>query len=194
MLDCKATDTDDPTVDPRFGKVGKQTIKDTGPLTKKRMETIDDDIADRAVDFIQRQTKAGKPFFVWVNFTHMHFRTHAKPESMGQSGRWQSEYHDAMIDHDKNVGTVLKALDDAGIADNTFVMYSTDNGPHMNTWPDGGDDAVPQREELELGRRLPRAVHGPLAGQDQAGQRVEPDRLPPRLAADPRWPWPATPR
>ena len=70
---------------------------------------------------------------MWVNFTHMHFRTHAKPESMGQSGRWQSEYHDAMIDHDKNVGTVLKALDDAGIADNTFVMYSTDNGPHMNT-------------------------------------------------------------
>ena len=67
----------------------------------------------------------------------MHFRTHAKPESNGQSGRWQSEYHDAMIDHDKNVGTVLKALDDAGIADNTFVMYSTDNGPHMNTWPDG---------------------------------------------------------
>ena len=73
------------------------------------METIDDDIADRAVDFIERQAKAGKPFFVWVNFTHMHFRTHAKPESIGQSGRWQSEYHDAMIDHDKNVGTVLKA-------------------------------------------------------------------------------------
>ena len=100
------------------------------------METIDDDIAARAVDFIKRQSKAGKPFFVWVNFTHMHFRTHVKPESMGQSGRWQSEYHDAMIDHDKNVGTVLKALDDAGIADNTFVMYSTDNGPHMNSWPD----------------------------------------------------------
>ena len=114
MLDCKATDTDDPTVDPRFGKVGKQTIKDTGPLTKKRMETIDDDIAARAVDFIKRQAKADKPFFLWVNFTHMHFRTHAKPESIGQSGRWQSEYHDAMIDHDKNVGTVLKALDDLG--------------------------------------------------------------------------------
>jgi arylsulfatase A-like enzyme len=74
--------------------------------------------------------------FLWVNFTHMHLRTHTKPESVGQSGRWQSPYHDAMIDHDKNVGTVLKALDDLKIADNTFVMYSTDNGPHMNTWPD----------------------------------------------------------
>jgi arylsulfatase A-like enzyme len=137
VMDCKATDKDDATVDPRFGKVGKQTIKDTGPLTKKRMETIDDDVADRAADFIQRQSKASKPFFVWVNFTHMHARTYAKPASKGQSGRWQSEYHDVMIDHDKNVGTVLKALDDAGIADNTFVMYSTDNGPHMNTWPDG---------------------------------------------------------
>ena len=137
VIDSKATDKDDATVDPRFGKVGKQIIKDTGPLTKKRMETIDDVTAERAVDFIQRQVKADKPFFVWVNFTHMHFRTHAKPESLGQSGRWQSEYHDVMIDHDKNVGTVLKALDEAGVADNTFVMYSTDNGPHMNSWPDG---------------------------------------------------------
>ncbi len=137
VLDCRATDRDDPTVDPRFGKVGKQIIKDTGPLTRKRMETIDDDVAKRAAEYIARQSNSGKPFFVWVNFTHMHFRTHVKPESKGQSGQWQSEYHDAMIDHDKNVGTVLKAIDEAGIGDNTFVMYSTDNGPHMNTWPDG---------------------------------------------------------
>ena len=101
------------------------------------METIDDDIAGRAADYIKRQHDAGKPFFLWVNFTHMHLRTHTKPESLGQAGPFQSPYHDTMIDHDKNVGTVLKALDDAGIADNTFVMYSTDNGPHMNTWPDG---------------------------------------------------------
>ena len=163
MLDCKATATDDPTVDPRFGKVGKQTIKDTGPLTKKRMETIDDDIAARAVDFIKRQNEAGKPFFVWVNFTHMHFRTHAKPESVGQSGRWQSEYHDAMIDHDKNVGTVLKALDDLGIADNTIVMYSTDNGPHMNSWPDAA--MTPFRSEKnsnwEGAYRVPAMVRWP---------------------------------
>src|SRR5665811_451979 len=137
VMDCKASDKDDTTVDQRFGKVGKQVCTDTGPLTKARMVTIDDDIANRAVDFIQRQNKAGKPVFVWVNFTHMHFRTHTKPESIGQSGRWQSPYHDTMIDHDKNVGQVLKALDDLGIANNTFVMYSTDNGPHMNSWPDG---------------------------------------------------------
>lgn len=137
VLDCRATDRDDSTVDPRFGRVGKQTIKDTGPLTRERMKTIDDDIANRAAEYIKRQASGGKPFFAWVNFTHMHFRTHTKPESLGQSGRWQSPYHDTMIDHDKNVGTVLKAIEDAGIADNTFVMYSTDNGPHMNSWPDG---------------------------------------------------------
>jgi arylsulfatase len=137
VLDCKATDTDDATVDPRFGRVGKQTVHDTGPLTKKRMETIDDDIAARSIEYIKRQAAAGQPFFVWVNFTHMHFRTHPKPESIGQSGRWQSEYHDVMIDHDKNVGQVLNAIDEAGIADNTFVMYSTDNGPNMFSWPDG---------------------------------------------------------
>jgi arylsulfatase A-like enzyme len=163
VLHCFATDKDDPTEDPRFGKVGKQKIEDTGPLTKKRMETIDDDIAARAVDFIQRQVKAGKPFFVWVNFTHMHLRTHAKPESRGQAGRWMSEYADVMIDHDKNVGTVLKALDDAGIAENTFVMYSTDNGPHMNTWPDAA--MTPFRSEKntnwEGAYRVPALVRWP---------------------------------
>ena len=131
-----ASATDDATVDPRFGRVGRQKIEDTGPLTKERMVTIDDDIADRAADFLDRQHKAGKPVFLWVNFTHMHFRTHPKPASVGQAGRWQSPYHDVMIDHDKNVGTVLAKLDELGIADDTIVMYSTDNGPHMNTWPD----------------------------------------------------------
>ena len=163
VMDCKASATDDPTVDPRFGKVGKQIIKDTGPLTKERMVTIDDDIANRAVDFIQRQNKAGKPAFVWVNFTHMHFRTHTKPESIGQSGRWQSPYHDTMIDHDKNVGQILKALDDLGIANNTFVMYSTDNGPHMNSWPDGA--MTPFRNEKnsnwEGAFRVPAMVRWP---------------------------------
>jgi arylsulfatase A-like enzyme len=125
-----ATDIDDPTDDPRFGRVGKQKIEDTGPLTKKRMETVDDDVAARGADFIERQVKAGKPVFAWINFTHMHFRTHVKPESVGQSGRWQS--------HDKNVGTILNKLDALGIADNTLVFYSTDNGVHMNSWPDGG--------------------------------------------------------
>ena len=170
VLDCKATDKDDAAVDPRFGRVGKQTIKDTGPLTKERMVTIDDDVANRAVDFIKRQHDAGKPMFVWVNFTHMHFRTHTKPESIRQSGRWQSPYHDTMIDHDKNVGQILKALDDLGIADNTFVMYSTDNGPHMNSWPDGA--MTPFRNEKnsnwEGAYRVPAMVRWP--GKIKPGQ------------------------
>ncbi|HKE48620.1 MAG TPA: arylsulfatase, partial [Rhodanobacteraceae bacterium] len=169
VLDCKASDKDDATDDPRFGRVGKQVCKDTGPLTKKRMETIDDDITDRAVDFIKRQHQAGKPFFVWINTTHMHLRTHTKPESLGQSGRWQSPYHDSMIDHDKNFGTVLKALDDMGLSGNTFVFYSTDNGPHMNTWPDGG--MTPFRSEKntnwEGAYRVPAIVRWP--GHIKAG-------------------------
>ncbi len=137
---------DDPTVDPRFGRVGKQVVKDTGPLTKKRMETIDDDVADR-VRWIssQRMHQAGKPFFIWVNFTHMHLRTHTKPESIGQAGRWQSPYHDVMIDHDRNVGTVLASWTSLGLADNTIVIYGTDNGPHANSWPDGA--TTPFRSE-----------------------------------------------
>ena len=102
------------------------------------METIDDDITEACIDFITRQHQADTPFFVWMNMTHMHVRTHTKPESLGQAGRWQSPYHDTMIDHDKNVGQVLDALDELGIADDTIVIYSTDNGPHMNSWPDAG--------------------------------------------------------
>jgi arylsulfatase len=158
-----ATDVDDPTEDPRFGRVGKQRIEDTGPLTAKRMETCDDEFAGAAVDFIDRANAAGSPFFAWVNFTHMHFRTHTKPESLGQAGRWQSPYHDTMIDHDKNVGTILDKIDQLGIAENTIVMYSTDNGPHMNSWPDGG--MTPFRSEKntnwEGGFRVPMAVRWP---------------------------------
>ncbi len=117
---------------------GTQTIEDTGPLTRKRMETIDDEIVEGACDFIRRQHAAGVPFFIWVNTTHMHFRTHVKEESRGQSGRWQSEYHDVMIDHDRAVGVVLDLLDELGIQNDTLFMYGTDNGVHMNSWPDGG--------------------------------------------------------
>ncbi len=144
-------------------------IEDTGPLTRKRMETIDDDVAARAADFMERQAKAGKPFFLWVNFTHMHFRTHVKPESRGQAGRWMSEYSDAMIDHDKNVGTVLDKIDELKLTDNTFVMYSTDNGPHMNTWPDAA--MTPFRNEKnsnwEGAYRVPAMVRFP--GKIKAG-------------------------
>src|SRR5678815_4546876 len=168
-LHAWATDKDDPTTDPRFGRVGRQRIEDTGPLTKKRMETCDDEFVAAARDWITRQHGAGTPFFCWVNTTHMHLRTHTKPESLGQAGRWQSPYHDTMIDYDKNVGTVLKALDDLGMADDTIVMYSTDNCPHMNTWPDGA--MTPFRNEKnsnwEGAYRVPCTVRWP--GQIKAG-------------------------
>jgi arylsulfatase A-like enzyme len=112
-------------------------IEDTGPLTRKRMETVDEEFRDAAVDFIERQHQAGTPFFVWFNATHMHLRTHTKPESLGQAGRWQSPYHDTMIDHDKVVGSLLDKLDELGLTEHTIVVYGTDNGPHMNSWPDG---------------------------------------------------------
>ena len=170
VMDCLASSKNDSKDDGRFGKMGKQVCKDTGPLTKERMLTIDDDIAKRAIDFMQRQTKAAKPFFVWVNFTHMHFRTHTKPEHVGQAGRWQSPYHDTVIDHDNNVGSVLKAIDDLKIADNTFVMYSTDNGPHMNSWPDGA--MTPFRNEKnsnwEGAYRVPNMIRWP--GKIKPGQ------------------------
>jgi arylsulfatase len=163
VMDCKASDKDDQTVDPRFGKMGKQVCTDTGPLTRKRMVIIDDDIQARAIDFMQRQTKAGNPFFMWVNFTHMHLWTHTKPESLGQAGEYQGFYHDTMIDHDRNVGAVLDEIDKLGIADNTIVMYGTDNGPHMNAWPDAA--MTPFRNEKgtgwEGGFRVPAVVRWP---------------------------------
>lgn len=146
VLKCKATDKDDPTItDPRFGKIGKQTIEDTGPLTKKRMETIDDETVAAAIDFIKRQNAAGKPFFCWWNGTRMHLRTHVRAEHRGEYEHGSSEYIDGMIEHDLTVGQLLKVLDDLGIADKTIVVYSTDNGPHMNTWPDGA--MTPYRSE-----------------------------------------------
>ena len=123
------------------------STEDTGPLTKKRMLSIDDEVLEKSKDFVSRQVKADTPFFVWFNTSHMHFRTHAKPEILGQAGRWQSEYHDVMIEHDKIVGELVKQLDDLGIADNTIVMYGTDNGPHMNSWPDSG--MTPFRSEKD---------------------------------------------
>ena len=115
---------------------GGQTIEDTGPLTKKRMETIDEEVTAAAKEFITRQAKDGKPFFCWWNASRMHFRTHVKAEHRGISG--QDEYSDGMVEHDMQVGELLKLIDDLGLADNTIVQYSTDNGPHYNTWPDAG--------------------------------------------------------
>ncbi|SHG53503.1 arylsulfatase [Chryseolinea serpens] len=138
VLKCKATDRDDPAIpDARFGKIGKQTIEDSGPLTKKRMETIDDETSAAAIDFMKRMHSANKPFFCWFNATRMHMRTHVRAEHRGRYKHGDSEYVDGMIEHDETIGTLLKALDDMGIANNTLVVYSSDNGPHMNTWPDG---------------------------------------------------------
>jgi arylsulfatase A-like enzyme len=137
VLKCKASDRDDPTVDPRFGKIGKQTIEDTGALTKKRMETIDDETSAAAIDYMKRQQAAGKPFFVWFNSTRMHLRTHVRADHRGRYTHGDSEYVDGMMEHDDTVGSLLKALEDMGIANDTIVVYSSDNGPHMNTWPDG---------------------------------------------------------
>ena len=146
---------------------GTQRIEDTGPLTKKRMETVDDETSDRAIEFIREQKAAGKPWFVWWNGTRMHFRTHVKPELRGISG--QDEYSDGMVEHDMHVGKFLKLIDELGIADNTIVFYSTDNGPHMNTWPDAA--MTPFRGEKntnwEGGWRVPAMVRWP--GRIQAG-------------------------
>jgi len=146
---------------------GTQKIQDTGPLTKKRMETVDDETVEAAIGFMQKQVKAGKPFFVWWNGTRMHFRTHVKNELRGISG--QDEYSDGMVEHDMHVGKLLKALDDLKVADNTIVFYSTDNGPHMNTWPDGA--MTPFRGEKntnwEGGWRVPAMVRWP--GHIKAG-------------------------
>jgi len=147
VLKTQAAAEDDPTVDPRFGKIGKQTIEDTGALTKKRMETIDDETSAAAIDFMKRQHAAGKPFFVWYNSTRMHLRTHVRDEHRGRYDHGDSEYLDGMIEHDETIGSLLEALDDLGIADDTIVVYTSDNGPHMNTWPDGA--MTPFRSEKD---------------------------------------------
>jgi arylsulfatase A-like enzyme len=161
-------------------------ITDTGPLTKKRMETIDDETAAAALDFIDRQVKAGTPFFVWWNGTRMHFRTHVKAEHRGKSG--QDEYGDGMVEHDAHVGLLLKKLDDLGIANDTIVFYSTDNGPHYNTWPDAG--TTPFRSEKnsnwEGAYRVPAFVRWPgrfLAGETLNGLVAHEDWMVTFLAA-----------
>jgi arylsulfatase len=168
VLKCSASDRDDPTVDPRFGKVGKQTIQDTGPLNKKRMETVDDETSNAAIDFIKRQVQANKPFFCWWNGTRMHLYTHVRPEYKGRSGL--SEYMDGMLEHDGHVGNLLKTIDDLGIANNTIVIYGTDNGVHMNSWPDGG--MTPFRSEKntnwEGAYRVPAMIRWP--GRIRPGQ------------------------
>ena len=142
----------DPAFRERFGPRGviKATadgqIQDTGPLTRKRMETIDDETSAAAIDFMKRQHQTGTPFFTWMNTTRMHFRTHVRAEHRSPPGLTApTEYADGMVEHDKVVGEILKSLDDMGIANDTIVIYTTDNGPHQNSWPDAG--TTPFRSE-----------------------------------------------
>ena len=155
VLDCVATNEDDPTEQPRWGRVGKQKIKDTGPLTKKRMETVDEEITSRAIVWMEQQAKAQKPFFLWYNSTAMHFRTHVAEKNLGKSG--QDPYSDRMVVHDEQIGMILKKLDELGIAENTIVMYSTDNGPENDTWPDGATTPFRSQKDTnwEGGWRVP---------------------------------------
>lgn len=148
---------------------GGQSCMDTGALTKKRMETIDEETLAAAKDFIKRQHQAGKPFFTWWNATRMHFRTHVKKENTGISGPSGDEYHDGMVEHDRHVGELLKLVDELGIADNTIVYYSTDNGPHYNTWPDAGTTPFhgEKNSNWEGAYRVPAFVRWP--GKFQAG-------------------------
>jgi arylsulfatase A-like enzyme len=147
VLRCTASDVDDDTEDPRFGRVGKQTIEDTGPLTRERMETIEDDLLANSLDFIERSHAAGTPFFLWHNTTRMHVFTHL-------SERWRGKtkfglYADGMQELDWVVGELLGKLDELGIGDDTIVIFTTDNGAEKFTWPDGG--TTPFRGEKGLG-------------------------------------------
>jgi arylsulfatase A-like enzyme len=161
VLHTYATDTADQTVDPQFGKVGKQRIENTGPLSSKRMETIDDEFTDAAMEWMEKQVKANKPFFCYYNSTRMHVFTHLKKESEGKTGL--GIYPDGMVEHDGHVGELLKKLDDLGVANNTIVVYTTDNGAEVITWPDGG--TTPFRGEKatnwEGGFRVPCLIRWP---------------------------------
>lgn len=165
---------------------GGQKIENTGPLTKKRMETIDDETTAAALKFIDKSHADGKPFFVWYSTTAMHFRTHCADKHIGKSG--QGFYNDAMVAHDEHIGEMLNKLDELGIADDTIVMYSTDNGPHYNSWPDAG--ITPFRAEKntnwEGGWRVPAFVRWPgkiKAGSVLNGIVSHQDWLPTLLAA-----------
>ena len=187
MVHTWATDKDDPTVQPRWGKIGKQKIEDAGTLYPKRMETVDDEILDNALKFVDK-AKDGKPFFLWLNPTRMHVVTHLseKYETMRTPENGWSIQEAGMAQLDDIVGSVMKYLKDNGLDDNTIIVFTTDNGAENFTWPDGGQTPVRRRQGHGARRRLPRAGHHPLAGQGAGRQGRERHRVRPRLVPDVR--------
>src|SRR6476660_2590385 len=165
---------------------GGQTVTDTGPLTIKRMETIDEEITAAALNWMEKQAKANQPFFLWYNSTAMHLRTHLAAKNRGKSG--QDDYSDRMVTHDEQIGEMLDKLDELGIADNTIVMYSTDNGPENDTWPDAANTPFNGQKDSnwEGGWRVPCFMRWPgkiAAGSisNEIGSHI--DMLPTLLAA-----------
>jgi arylsulfatase len=165
MVHCWATGSDDATDQPRWGKVGKQRIEDAGPLYPKRMETVDDEIRDRAINFMDKARKDGKPFFLWLNPTRMHIVTHLSPkyEALRNSENGWSEEEAGMAQLDDVVGQVMNKLRDMGVDQNTIVVFTTDNGTEVFTWPDGGQTPFAQSKGtvLEGGFRVPAIVRWP---------------------------------
>ncbi|HEY2358188.1 MAG TPA: sulfatase-like hydrolase/transferase, partial [Phenylobacterium sp.] len=161
VLKCKATDKDDATEDPAFGRVGKQVIENTGPLDRKRMETVDEEFLASALDFMDRKTKEGGPWFCYFNTTRMHVWTHLKPSSEGKTGL--GVYPDGMVELDGYVGQLLDKLEQLGVADDTIVVFTTDNGAEVMSWPDGG--STPFRGEKDTnwegGWRVPCVMRWP---------------------------------
>jgi arylsulfatase A-like enzyme len=170
VLKCKAIDEEDATIDAQFGKVGKQIIENTGPLTKKRMETVDEEFLGAAKDFINRKTKEGEPWFCYFNTTRMHVWTHLKPSSVGKTGL--GVYPDGMVELDGYVGELLNLLEELEVDDNTIVAFTTDNGAEVMSWPDGG--ATPFRGEKDTnwegGWRVPFLMRWP--GVIKAGRVI----------------------
>jgi arylsulfatase A-like enzyme len=176
VLHTWATDVDDPTTDPKFGRIGKQKIEDTGPLTRKRMETFDAEVTAKTLEWLDRNGKGDKPFFVWFNSTAIHIWSHPTQKYVKMAvdeGRAEEDVVRArMIEHDEQVGSLLKKLDELGVASNTIVVYTTDNGNELMLWPDGG--YAPFRGEKgtswEGGFRVPCLIRWP--GQIKPGTEL----------------------
>src|SRR4051812_17780282 len=190
MVHSVATTVDDPTIDPRWGKIGKQTIRDVGELCPKRMETVDDEIRDLALKFVDKAKAENKPFFLWLNPTRMHIVTHLSPkyQEMRNSKNGWTIHEAGMAQLDDDIGLVMQKLKDIGVDDNTIVVFTTDNGTEVFTWPDGGQTPFNQAKGtiMEGGFRAPAMIRWPgkvPAGKVESGIISGLDWFPTFLAA-----------